>query len=689
MEKGISLTCTETRQSLDIDELGPLPMCPKQSFTTDVLRGQYLKSWNYPVEMDPWTDLSKCMKFIARNGCTGKCRPIWMQRTLDCISRTATPKQIVHILNGYADLYNLELNIIQFTDDLPIYNNDIRAYRGTSSKIKRQKHHRNIVYIMYDSKKSLFAPWYATHADGRPQTCFAADDEIIMDHIVKLIKERNFEISQNSASQTDHMIGNDDISTYREESQKTDNLDARFPSRSTVQNQFVVIKPKDSKSDIHYDSQIIVQSDSYIFSEEITTDPKDSIGNNFNLLFGTDSGEKVYEQFESMTKCLNQLQHRHQQVDDTTSMETDDRQLSTNEILKEGEWISKNVMTNTAQSKTGHAKNHICSSKNIVSHIPICLFQSTTRPATIIRPDVRISHGSVETYDAPNVKRQPKHHRRVRMLQDVANKKCPLVQAGEGKKQRKYPEIEVPSYGDGVQLYVRVRVVTENRHRHPCQTVVPENVRVDWTLMQDKNERSCLQCSSDSFDPVTESVFLIITDDERKTRRKMQYGPSMTEIIERENLRLCRLEFQLCIQITSSQYQLVSHPSYTSVIELQDGDVTIDSTKIEPKELCELGGENITVPLSVISRKKDFHIECNEIKLKNKDFKMERKKLSIISPAKVEENDELHLVIIKTDFVEDSSLRKKNYLFDGYLPYVAHGKHAQICSQPVHASTDR
>ncbi|CAF0779787.1 unnamed protein product [Rotaria sp. Silwood1] len=68
---------------------------------------------------------------------------------------------------------------------------------------------------------------------------------------------------------------------------------------------------------------------------------------------------------------------------------------------------------------------------------------------------------------------------------------------------------------------------------------------------------------------------------------------------------------------------------------------------------------------------------------------MERKKLSIISPAKVEENDELHLVIIKTDFVEDSSLRKKNYLFDGYLPYVAHGKHAQICSQPVHASTDR
>ncbi|CAF2890681.1 unnamed protein product [Rotaria sp. Silwood2] len=514
------------------------------------------------------------------------------------MSVTATPKQLVHILNGYADLYKLELNIIRFTDDVPISGHDIHVYGGTSSKVERQKRHRSIVYIIHDYKKSLFAPWYATRTDGRLQTCFATDDETIMDHIVKLIRERNHE---------------------------------------------------------------------------------SSLGNNFNSSADTDSVDKVYEQLESLPIHVNQVQ-RLQQVDDTTSMETDDRQHTTNEILKEGECISKNIMINTAQSKTGHAKNHICSSKNIVSHIPICLFQSTTRPATITRPDVRTSHSTIQNYASPNVTRHPSRYRRVRMLKDLEKKDCPLVQAGNGKKQREYPEIE--SDGNDVELYVRVRTVTENRLRHPCQTVAPENAHVDWTLMTNTNdERSCLKCSSDSFDPVTESVFLKITDVERKDSKKIvkvylfnwkQYGPSLTGAVECKNRRLCRLEFQLCIKISSSQYQLVSLPSYTSVIEQKDRDITIDPTKINPKELCELGGENITVPLSVTCHKRDFRIECNDIELKNKDFKIELKKLSIISPVKPEGMNSLHLVITTTDFVEDSLLRNENHLFDDYLPYVAH-----------------
>jgi hypothetical protein len=35
-----------------------------------------------------------------------------------------------------------------------------------------------------------------------------------------------------------------------------------------------------------------------------------------------------------------------------------------------------------------------------------------------------------------------------------------------------------------------------------------------------------------------------------------------------------------------------------------DGDVTVDPAKVEPKQLCELGGEKISVPLSVQCRKK-------------------------------------------------------------------------------------
>jgi hypothetical protein len=53
---------------------------------------------------------------------------------------------------------------------------------------------------------------------------------------------------------------------------------------------------------------------------------------------------------------------------------------------------------------------------------------------------------------------------------------------------------------------------------------------------------------------------------------------------------------------------------------------------------------------------------------------MERKHLSILSPPKVEGNDELHLTINRTEYAEDSSIRTENQLYDDYLPYVPHDK---------------
>ncbi len=74
---------------------------------------------------------------------------------------------------------------------------------------------------------------------------------------------------------------------------------------------------------------------------------------------------------------------------------------------------------------------------------------------------------------------------------------------------------------DGEGLSVSVRAVTENRYTHPCTTAVPGNASVDWTLMKDNNERLCLQCDPDSFDPTLACVYLPITDDERQNRRKL------------------------------------------------------------------------------------------------------------------------------------------------------------------------
>lgn len=46
-----------------------------------------------------------------------------------------------------------------------------------------------------------------------------------------------------------------------------------------------------------------------------------------------------------------------------------------------------------------------------------------------------------------------------------------------------------------------------------------------------------------------------------------QHGPMIKEIVERENLQLCRLELHWCKRVGPGKYQLVSRPSYTTVIE--------------------------------------------------------------------------------------------------------------------------
>jgi hypothetical protein len=127
-----------------------------------------------------------------------------------------------------------------------------------------------------------------------------------------------------------------------------------------------------------------------------------------------------------------------------------------------------------------------------------------------------------------------------------------------------------------------------------------------------------------------------------------------------------------------------------------DGDVTIDPAKIEPKQLCELGGEKIIAPLSVICRKKgkttdmnnvkliiyefflDFSIECNGDELPKKEFTMERKKLLITSPPKVVGIDELHLIIKRIQYFDNSSIREEKELYNEHLPYVTHGKNKLI-----------
>jgi hypothetical protein len=133
------------------------------------------------------------MRFIAENGCTENQSLVWVKNTLNGISLTATPEQLIHILDGYADLYKISFHFIQATDNVLIKDGDTQMFCGTLSDDEQHTRHRNIAFIMYNPDKSSFAPLYVTHRDGNPQTCFAADDERITDHIADLIRKLNHE----------------------------------------------------------------------------------------------------------------------------------------------------------------------------------------------------------------------------------------------------------------------------------------------------------------------------------------------------------------------------------------------------------------------------------------------------------------------------------------------------------------
>jgi hypothetical protein len=44
-------------------------------------------------------------------------------------------------------------------------------------------------------------------------------------------------------------------------------------------------------------------------------------------------------------------------------------------------------------------------------------------------------------------------------------------------------------------------------------------------------------------------------------------GSNLQKLVRSENLHLCKLEFHLCIRLNHGEYQLVSPPSYSSIIE--------------------------------------------------------------------------------------------------------------------------
>ncbi|CAF0782937.1 unnamed protein product [Adineta steineri] len=644
------------------------------------------ESWIGPVQPYLWGNLCDCMKHMAEYGCNMEHSLSWVQDTLDGISLSLTPAQLNYIFNGYANLYKIVIDVISITDNVPVnLEIDIDQYDGTSSESEQEKRCRNITFVMYNPETFSFAILYAIDSDGNRQTCFAIDDQRIFDHLGGLFEKLNQEIMERELS-----IDNDDATIINtEESHSTDNVNAHLSSSSSSSK-------NDSSSDTHskgctYElsveshddlttskrqedhticiSQSNSQSNFYSTHEEPRTT---SIDNIQNVLSDMDTiNRDIHQELNSTEESLPQTTQIdcHQEIADNTSTETNDCRMNTSLDSKARKSISKNIVHRIIRkAKT----KRIRSSNNNSLSVPVTLSETTKKTASAVVSNVHSSMVLIIKYDPLKILKQPRRYRRVRMQNDLNKKRCPLVQAGNEDEQRIYPEIELPNNADdNVKLYVRVRVVTESGHSHPSQCVAPETVNINISVMDNNNE----------------CVFLIITDEERHNRRKiikvhlfkrLHYFVSTEKNTEIENLRLCKLEYTLCEQSTSGEYQLVSQPSYTSIIELMDKDVTVDATEVKPKQLCQLGGEEISVPLSTKCKKSDFHIECNDQELKNTQYKMEGKKLIIFSPESKSTNH-LHLTISRKEYNEDISEYQMKLLHNGFIPHVVHGKCTHTC----------
>ncbi|CAF0719136.1 unnamed protein product [Adineta steineri] len=688
MQNNTSLTANELRETSNVNHSVILSSCSEKN--------QSLKSWIGSIQRSSWGNLCDCIKHMVEYGCNMEHSLSWVQDILEGISLSPTRAQLNYIFNGYADLYKIVIYIICVTDNVPVnLEKDIRRYDGTSSESEQEKRCRNITFIMCKPETFSFAILYATDSDDKPQTCFARDDQRIFDHLRGLFEKLNQESKltknkikvyilfiyssfQISVMETELSIDNNDATLINtEEPHTTDNVNAHLSSSlSSSEN--------DSSSDIHskgstdklsvesgddsttsekHEDHIIYNSQTNSHFNLYSTDEEPMTNSTTNIQNISSDMDAI---IRDMRQELNSAEESplqttqidcHQKNVDNTSVETNDCRMNLSVDLKERESITKNIIHHTKQHTIRKAKTkHVRSSNNNSISIPVILSDTTTKTASVVVSDVQSAMAPIIKYGPPNIRKQPNRYRRVRMLKDLLKKMCPLVQAGDKHRQRAYPEIELPTNADNnAELYVRVRAVTEGGHSHSYQCVAPEKLYVNISSMGNNNQQTYLQSNSEN-----ECVFLKTTDKERRERRKI-------------------LEYTLCEQSTSGEYQLVSQPSYTSIIELMDKEVTIDDTEVKPRQLCQLSGGEISVPLSTKCKKSDFYIECDGQELKSTQYKMEGKKLIIISPAS-KSNNELHLTILKKEYNEGISKNQMNTLYDDFIPYVVHGQCTHTCS---------
>ncbi|CAF4908069.1 unnamed protein product, partial [Rotaria sp. Silwood1] len=322
---------------------------------------------------------------------------------------------------------------------------------------------------------------------------------------------------------------------------------------------------------------------------------KYSTSNDFDRLPNNDIIKKIENEFYSILEILRIATDPIQveEVDDVPSMETDEKQC----------FAASSDTCNTQHRKRIRTSPSLLSQTKSSSELE---FLTTTASTQNV-------NNELPQYGAPKVLTEPNRYQRVRMLSDLEDGRCPIIQAGgEDAAQRTHVEIQVPK-DDNTELFVRVRAVTVNNDKHHFKAVIRKNPSIDASSIHHDGERRCLKFNKNDFDREADCTYLPISLKERKNGKKeilaylitkKRQGSQDQKLFKNGIFHLCKLEFGLCVECGHDEYKLVSTVSYSSIIEDSDGPLSINSDSVQLQKLCIRGGQIINLPLSVDCPKK-------------------------------------------------------------------------------------
>ena len=150
------------------------------------------RSWIVPIQRELPMLLDDCMNFVAK--VIGIQNPMdrHMSRTFHYISTNLKAELLAMMLNDYADLLKLNLNITPFDKNMLIDYQRGSVFIGTSHRVDGQSMYQRWVFLLYDCRQQMFVPIYVLRLDNSKKLSFDETEyNIICKDICGFIDEYN------------------------------------------------------------------------------------------------------------------------------------------------------------------------------------------------------------------------------------------------------------------------------------------------------------------------------------------------------------------------------------------------------------------------------------------------------------------------------------------------------------------